>query len=73
MTHTLEIIMTNTGETKIEVVTITHKGKDTIWDVVDDQVKKERRAYLRGTTMFYDMPKFEAGLLLADKVERVPA
>ncbi len=61
--------MANSIEKRIEVVTITHQGKKTVWDVVD-QHGKERRAYLRDSTFYYDMPKFEAGLLKADKFER---
>ena len=56
----------------VEIVEITHSGKTTVWQVVD-QANKERRAYLKGSTFYYDMPKFEAGLLEADSFTRTPA
>ena len=56
----------------VEIVEITHGDKTTVWRVLD-QPAKERRAYLKGSTFYYDMPKFEAGLLKADSFTRTPA
>lgn len=60
-------------ETIVEKITITHQGKTTIWTVVENPEKYAgRRAFLRGTSAYYDMDTFETGLSKADKVEREP-
>ena len=61
-------------ETKIETIKITHHSKATLWDVVEDTEHYEgRRAYLQGTTKYYELTTFEAGLAKADSYERTPA
>jgi hypothetical protein len=58
-------------ETKIEIITITHQGKTSVWEVVEDASRYEgRRAHLQGTSAYYDMDKFESGLSKADSFTR---
>ena len=61
-------------ERKLETIELTHQGKTTVWDVVEDAERYEgKRAYMRGSTLYYDMAKFEAGLAKADSFTRTSA
>lgn len=58
-------------ETIKEIITITHQGKVSTWEIVEDASRYEgRRAHLKGTSAYYEMDKFEAGLAKADSFTR---
>lgn len=58
-------------ERKIETIELTHAGKTTIWDKVTDADRYDGvRVYMRGSTLYYDEAKFEAGAAKADSVAR---
>jgi hypothetical protein len=66
--------MAHINENLIETIIIEHGGKETVWEVIEEPARYEgRRAYLKGSTKYYEMQIFEAGLVKADKVTRTPA
>jgi hypothetical protein len=62
-------------EKKIETVTVTTAdGREAIFEVIENPASfTGRRAYVKGKTMYYDLPVFEAGLAKAASVKRVAA
>ena len=57
-------------EIVIEEVTVTTKGVSTVFEITYTDERAEQRAYVKGSTQYYDIPVFNAGIAKADKVER---
>jgi hypothetical protein len=57
-------------EIVIEEVAVTTKGKTTVFEVCYTDERQEQRAYVKGSTQYYDIPVFNAGIAKAEKVER---
>ena len=58
-------------ERKIETIELVYQGKTTTWDKVTDATRYEGvRVYMRGSTLYYDEAKFEAGAAKAENVVR---
>lgn len=54
----------------IEEVAVTTKGVTTVFEICYTDERQEQRAYVKGSTLYYDIPVFNAGIKKADKVER---
>lgn len=54
----------------IEEVSVTSKGITTVFEIAYTDDRAEQRAYVKGSTQYYEIPVFNAGLKKADKVER---
>ena len=64
--------MATEKEYKIEEIIFEVNGIEKVVDVIEyPGSDKGTRAYFRDTTLYYDMPVFEAGLKKADRVTRL--
>ena len=57
----------------IETVQVTTQtGAVAVFNIVEDAERfSGRRAYIKGTSRYYEMPVFEAGLLKAKEVKKL--
>lgn len=66
--------MTFEGEKLIETVILHKSNKTMTFEIIEEPSRfAGRRAYIKGTTQYYDMDKFEAGVAKSDRAERIPA